>query len=77
MNEVFVFDIGKAVDVTGEDTRGTNDSLSEADSVGEEWCLRFCDKSVSLTVPIFSSLWDSWCAMGFGGDPAEVGTCVF
>ena len=72
-----MFNIGKAVNVPGEDTGGTNDSLSEVDGVGEEWCLRFCDKSVSLTVPIFSSLWDSRCAIGFRGDTAEVGTCVF
>ena len=72
-----MFDIGKAVDVPGEDTGETNDSLSEVDGVDEEWCLRFCDKIVSLTVLIFPSLWDSWCAMGFGGDTAEAGTCVF
>ena len=69
-----MFDIGKAINVHGEDTGGTNDSLSEVDGVGEEWCLRFCDKIVSLTVLIFSSLWDSWCAMGFGGGTAEAGT---
>ena len=72
-----MFDIGKAVDVPDEDTGGTNNSLSEVDGVDEEWCLRFCDKIVSLIVPIFSSLWDSWCAMGLGGDTAEAGTCVF
>jgi hypothetical protein len=76
VDEVFVFDIGKAVDVPGEDTGETNDSLSEVDGVDEEWCLRFCDKIVSLTVPIFPSLWDSWCAMEFGRDTAEAGTCV-
>jgi hypothetical protein len=76
VNEVFVFDIGKAVDVPGEDTGETNDSLSEVDGVGEEWCPRFCDKIVSLTILIFSSLWDSWCEMGFGGDTAEVSACI-
>ena len=30
-----MFNIGKAVDVPGEDTGGTNDSLSEVDGVGE------------------------------------------
>ena len=71
-----MFDIRKPVDVPGEDIGETN-SLSEVDGVGEEWCLRFCDKIVLLTVPIFSTLWDSWCAMGFGRDTAEVGICVF
>ena len=30
-----MFDIGKAVDVSGEDTGETNDSLSEVDGVDE------------------------------------------
>jgi hypothetical protein len=74
VNEVFVFDIGKAVDAPGEDTGEMSDSLSEVDGVGKEWCLRFCDIIVSLTVSIFSSFWGSWCAMGFGG---EVGASGF
>jgi hypothetical protein len=77
VNEVFVFMIEKAVDVPGEDNWETNDSLPEVDGVGEEWCLRFSDKILSSTIPILSSIWDSWCAMGFGGDTAEVASGVF
>jgi hypothetical protein len=37
VNEVFVFDIGNAVDASGEYTGETSDSLSEVDGVGKEW----------------------------------------
>jgi len=54
-----VFVIEKALVVPGGDTGETNDSLPEVDGVGEEGCLRFCDKILSSTVPILSSIWDS------------------
>ena len=54
-----MFVIEKALVVPGGDTGETNDSLPEVDGVGEEGCLRFCDKILSSTVPILSSIWDS------------------
>ena len=68
-----MFDIGRAVDIPGEDTREPNDCCSELDGVCEEWCPKFCDIIVSLKVPTFPSLWGPWRAMGFGGDVTEVG----
>jgi hypothetical protein len=72
-----MFGIRKAVDIPGEGTGETDDSLSEVDGVGEEWCLRGCDRIVLLAVSIFSEEGESWYAIGFGGDTAGVGACVF